>query len=377
MIILNLKLDHILGFNQFEVNFSYPRKLGRSIIEGECLKGIPSFRYKKLNVFVGSNASGKTSLIRAIWTILSFLRNKNGEDLKKIVNCNYDSSYIAVDYVLGDANDYRLYRLVFKTKNNGRNDFDCSLTHSMIALKQGDSYEKVKDYLDKPYEIVSSLREVNNNENSFVGWHMVLPCTEENFDEIHFAKCLTKRENDDYMATLNAVMQTLDPAIRGIKKSQDARDAVVIDYGHNERIIAQAGNKLTELRRLSSGTKYGFNITNTLFAIKHHLNGLYLIDEQFSYVNSDIEASLLAKMVELLGDDEQLFFTTHNQRILAMGFPFHSFYFMKKEVFDGESEISVSCASEFENRNNVSPFNMYENDMFGCAPKTWMIDNIN
>ena len=51
MVILNLELNHILAFNDFIVNFSYPRKLNRSAIENENLQDIPSFRYKKLNWF--------------------------------------------------------------------------------------------------------------------------------------------------------------------------------------------------------------------------------------------------------------------------------------------------------------------------------------
>ena len=62
MVILNLELNHILAFNDFIVNFSYPRKLNRSAIENENLQDIPSFRYKKLNLFIGSNATKKNNL---------------------------------------------------------------------------------------------------------------------------------------------------------------------------------------------------------------------------------------------------------------------------------------------------------------------------
>ena len=76
MAILNIKLDNVLSFYDFNVNFSFPNKLKTSIIENENLEYVPSFRYKKLNIFVGSNASGKTSLIKCIWTILLFLNKK-------------------------------------------------------------------------------------------------------------------------------------------------------------------------------------------------------------------------------------------------------------------------------------------------------------
>ena len=35
MVILNLKLENILAFNDFEVSFSYPKKLSTSLIEEE------------------------------------------------------------------------------------------------------------------------------------------------------------------------------------------------------------------------------------------------------------------------------------------------------------------------------------------------------
>ena len=183
-------------------------------------------------------------------------------------------------------------------------------------------------------------------------------------------------EEKDYTRILNAILKTLDPSIQEVTKSLDTNDAYVIHHENDNRIIVQAGNRVTEIRRLSSGTKYGINLANIVFAIKYHRNGIYLVDEQFSYISSDIEIALLNVMMELLGDDEQIFFTTHNQNILSLGLPFHSFYFLRKETAGDKKMIRVSCASDLENRNNVSPFNMYENDMFGSAPNLGRIYDI-
>ena len=35
MIVLNLTLDRIYGFNDFNINFTYPKKIVNSIIEAE------------------------------------------------------------------------------------------------------------------------------------------------------------------------------------------------------------------------------------------------------------------------------------------------------------------------------------------------------
>lgn len=95
MVIMNVKLDNVLAFSDFKVNFSYPIKLRRSIIENEELSNVPGFRYKKLNVFIGSNASGKTSFIKALWNVLLFLDRKEKAYLEKIINKKREHSTLS------------------------------------------------------------------------------------------------------------------------------------------------------------------------------------------------------------------------------------------------------------------------------------------
>ena len=69
MIILNIELNNIYGFNDFKMNLTYPKKIVNSIIEDEHLAGRERFRYKKAVVLMGANASGKTSLGKALRNI--------------------------------------------------------------------------------------------------------------------------------------------------------------------------------------------------------------------------------------------------------------------------------------------------------------------
>ena len=69
MVIMNLELENILGFPNFKMNFSYPKKIVSSIIEGEHLAGRPNFRYKKAIVLMGANAAGKTSIGKILMKI--------------------------------------------------------------------------------------------------------------------------------------------------------------------------------------------------------------------------------------------------------------------------------------------------------------------
>lgn len=73
MIVMNLEIDNIFAFQNFKINFSYPKKIVNSSIENEYLIGKPNFRYKKLNIIMGPNASGKTSLGNALAAIFNFL----------------------------------------------------------------------------------------------------------------------------------------------------------------------------------------------------------------------------------------------------------------------------------------------------------------
>ena len=59
MILLNVNLSHIYGFDDFHISFTYPRKLSVSLIGEETLEGRDRFRYKKAVVLMGTNATGK------------------------------------------------------------------------------------------------------------------------------------------------------------------------------------------------------------------------------------------------------------------------------------------------------------------------------
>lgn len=353
MIIMNLKLDNVLSFHNFNVNFSYPVKLRKSLINNECIKGYPNFRYKKLNIFIGSNATGKTSLIKCIWSILFFLTRKEKDIILNIAN---KDALIEMDFV--DSN--RLYRIKIWVHNKDQ----ILMSYKDVLLDLKSSYENSIEKLNIQEDVYEDYLTCLNKLNINTSCNVVLPATEQSFDEINFAT----KEDEEYLFILNQILKTLDPSIKNVKKSLDADDAYVIEHENSNKIIVQEKNKLSSIPYLSSGTKYAFNITNIMYSIKKHLNGIYLIDEQFSYVDSDIEVAILSTMVSMLGDNEQIFFTTHNSNILSLNFPFHSFYFMKKIYKNNQPNIEIYCASETENRNNVSPKTILDNDVFATAP---------
>lgn len=77
MVVLNLILDNIYGFEDFQINFTYPKKIVNSIIEDEFLAGRERFRYNRAVILMEANATGKTSLGRALLKIFTFINTGN------------------------------------------------------------------------------------------------------------------------------------------------------------------------------------------------------------------------------------------------------------------------------------------------------------
>ena len=57
------------------MNMSYPKKIVDSTIEEEFLEERPNFRYKKVNIIMGGNATGKTSLGRLLMLFTNYLND--------------------------------------------------------------------------------------------------------------------------------------------------------------------------------------------------------------------------------------------------------------------------------------------------------------
>ena len=114
---------------------------------------------------------------------------------------------------------------------------------------------------------------------------------------------------------------------------------------------------------LSSGTKAGLDIAFLISALYEGTHGFYYCDEQFSFIQSDIEQSVLSLMISLLKPNTQLFFTTHNTDILEMNLPIHSFIFLRKN-----DKIEVVHPEEKIKKNNISLRNIVKNDVLDISP---------
>lgn len=359
MIILNLILDGVYGFDDFNINFTYPKKIVNSIIEDENLEGRERFRYKKAVILMGANATGKTSLGKALLRIFDYMANGNPLSLCEMVS--EEKGSFSIDFVNGD---YRLQRL---SAMIAPKQTEVVIQYKDAEIGQLDSYEKcvakLKDRTAEATKNMTALKKLIGE----IRFRFAYP-------EIEKTLKLTGTNKSILLGTLHAVIGTLDPTLQDVSLSKDLKDTFIIRRGDTE-IIIQDG-KLLNRDVLSSGTAEGIDVAMFLAAMIARESTFYYCDEHFSYIQSDIEKRIFGIMLERIGANEQLIFTTHNTDMLDLNLPKHSYVFLRKQLEDGVYKVSAISASDVLKRNTDSIRNAVENDVFALLPQDALLDEL-
>ena len=349
MIVLNLELDNLFGFEDFKINFSYPKKVENSSIKDEFLKDRPNFRYKKVNILLGANSTGKTSIGKAMMAIFNFLNKKEIIALTQYIRDIEKEMSFSIDFILDSKNI--LYRVNLKyKKENEKIDLDL---YKADILKN-DSYETTIEKFKKLNLENESYIEVLDKLKKVSGWLFTYPEQGSNF----------LKSNSEVMDVkiFENILKTLDPSIEKVRKLDEVKNSYILTL-KGEDLIIQDGEFVKKNNILSSGTKAGLDIAYIMSAIKKNTNVFYYCDEKFPYIHSDVEKAILSLMIDFLKPNTQLFFTTHNLEILDMNLPIHCFTFLKKR-----EKIEVIYASEYlSNKDNFSE-EIIKNDIFNVAP---------
>lgn len=358
MILLNIKLDNIYGFSRFEMGFSYPKRTVGSIIEDEFLPGRPNFRYKRAVVLTGANATGKTCLGKTLQYITDFISNGNPAALNSLP-LSGNTGCFSIDFV---NEGYVLHRVEAQISDIGIGR-SYSVTYSRAGISTRDSYESCcKRITSVKLNDSSSLKE-------YIG---AIDCT-FSCPEIKPVSKISGVDKQLALKVLKVIIGTLDPSLEEISIARELRNSFIIKRGQEE-IIIQEG-KLLNRDLLSSGTAEGVDIAFFFALLMSGRDGFYYCDEHFSYIQSDIECKIFALMLEHLGRNGQLIFTSHNMDLLDLNLPKHSFAFLYKK-FKPEYVSGVIYASELLKRNTDSVRCAYENDLFSSLPDEILLDEL-
>lgn len=359
MIIMDIKINNLYAFKNFHMNMSYPKKIVGSSIAGEYLENRPNFRYKKVNIIMGGNATGKTSLGKILMRFTNYFDNGNYNLFTEIIDERDKEASLVVDFVTDADRLYRFKMHILPCGSDKYTDEDVDIRLFYTVINQKDNYETCVgrlnegDFQNIAYEDI---------EIETRGWHFSYP-----YDSWKKTGSYLIEDDENYLYILEQIMKTLDPSIREVIKLKELDNTYAIKL-KNHSVIIQEG-KISNGRLLSSGTKAGIDISYIIASLVCDKHDLYYCDELFSYINSDIEKACLSIMIEKLTDRKQLFFTTHNTDVLDMQLPKHSFTFLKKDVEDINMPIKCVYAGNFLKRNTDSLKHAVENDLFCTVPE--------
>ena len=371
MIFLKLKIDNFYMFKDTEIDFTYPKKIINSTIDGEYLKDFPNIHYKKVCIFMGANASGKTSLGRVMCAINNYLA---GDSLKEVAEtiCDKDKNASAeVIYITPETK--KIHKLTAEFNQNG-----------LVFEK----YQVCK--LKKTYSLVQTLFDVDNAQpkleydrqnnhgiekpgfNSVAhifgyklchhySWHYL-------FSEFNTS---TGLDRDIEAQFLEKILHTFDSSIIGVKKIQESNNSYIIKFANGDNVIAKGG-KILDHDRLSRGTLESIEVANFIDFLMNTKNATLFLDEKMAYSHSEIEVAMLNLMIERLGENSQLFYTSHNYDILEMNLPSHSYIFMKKDEF-----VEISHPEKLGyTKNDRSLLGYVKNDVFNTLPDATKIEEL-
>lgn len=357
MIIMDVKVDNLYAFKNFHMNMSYPKKIVDSTIEGEFLAERKNFRYKKLNIIMGGNATGKTSFGKLIMGFANYVKDGDYKRFMKVIDDRSKRATLKIDFV---AQENVLYRYdLFIESNDNEEEYDEKNVKVKIYytdINKKDNYELCSKRLD-----AGECQEITYEDINTSGWHFSYP-----LDAYKNKPYYSIENNENYLYILGQILKTLDPSIREVIKVKEIENTYAIIMANQSVIIKDGYVSDTEV--LSSGTKAGLDISYIIASLVCDKHFLYYCDELFSYVSSEVEKACLSIMIDKLTERKQLFFTTHNTDILDMQLPKHSYMFLKKDVNDVECPIKCVSASQYLKRNTDSLKRAVENDLFCTAP---------
>ena len=358
MVIMNIKLNNLLLFNDFSLNLSYPKKPVHSSIESEHLAGRSNFRYKKLIVLMGANATGKTALGKSLMAIFNFIAKKEAGNIFQLIDNHSRPASFSIDLAFSD---YTLYRIdaEIKAKKNINDEYtgdDLAVSVKHVSIGKNENYESCAARLLSAEEIKSDFYAKTLEAVPPLTWLFEYPFASEGKQ-----RAVQPANPHLYSRVLRQILQTLDPRIIDVVEVTSVENTYAIIYPNSSVLIKDG--LVMEPAKLSSGTNEGVGLAQLITGMKMNACEFYYCDEKFSHIHTDAEKSFLSVMIDLLGDNQQLFFTTHNLDILEMNLPLHSFAFLSR---DDSPDHYVSCvfASEYLKKNNVSLRNAVENDLF-------------
>lgn len=374
MIFLKLKIDNFYMFKDTEFDFTYPKKISNSTIEGEFLEEFPKINYKKVCILMGANASGKTSLGKLMCSINNYLLGREINGVPEAIRDKSKNASIELTYITQETKNIHQLSISFNEKsllseiyrfNKLKKTFNLEETLSKLSNSSPQFlYNKEnKHAIENPgfKSVAHSLGHKLCKKGAT--WHYKYS-EFENSNKLN-----TQAPNVDILENILKSFDNSILSVNAVKESE--KNIYIVKFFNGDEVFIENG-KILNHDRLSRGTIESIEIADFINFIMSAVDGTFFLDEKMAYSHSEIEISILNLIIEKLKPNSQFFYTTHNYDVLEMNLPTHSYNFMTKDEF-----IKVFHPEKLGyTKNDRNLLGYVKNDVFGTLPCTTKIEEL-
>lgn len=384
MVILRVACDNLYMFKNFELDFTYSRKVHHPLSQDDELFEGSRIKVRKNLIVMGANAAGKTTFGKLLCLILNFIRGNNLDDqyfsLHKI---QYDKSRDAsfeIEFVVNGVayllkasfRDFNLQQeQVFRQKiyptysiQKLRNKLNSSCpieTFDADAKEMNIGFRSFAFSAAKPSKFDESVRKL-----SF--WFMLS-------EPISNATVYRSEVDVEF---LDKILPAIDNSVSNVRRLKLAventpTNSYQISFKNNETLVVQNGDLKTCGYRLSHGTFESIDFVFSLSVLRKGFASIFYIDERLSHMHPELEIYLARQAFLQKPKDAQLFFTTHDTELFDLNAPNTSYVIFKRNS-DGFNEAIF--VSDKLNKNDRNLRNYYENDYFDVIPDYSVLDEL-
>ena len=201
---------------------------------------------------------------------------KDSKYLSEYISYNSKSSEIKIEYACNVNNQVYLNKVIIyinaATAIFG-NKYKYSIDYSYSVLGKDDTYEsavKKYNFIGHFDNYLDGLEQINH----VATWYISMPMTESEFD-IFNPNFDSLKEKKEYCTVLKKIMKVLDSTICDVQVSNEADNGYVISFEDGKTTIIESGDKIQDLKYLSSGSKYGPAIAMMVNSIRKNAHNFY------------------------------------------------------------------------------------------------------
>lgn len=369
MIFFKINVDNLYQFKDFSVDLTYKRESKYSPVM-QKLKDFPNIKYKKINIILGSNASGKSTFGKVLNMIQNALGGKNifNESYKLIEYFRSSKETAKLDFIFStkkflykvylefDDKGFKLEKYSSVSLKNTSINSLISELNSMKCIEYQNSSEVSKTILSLVSD--KSLSEMASDVRHGLSYIY-------SYSEQHERKDHSKVDLNIY----NQILTSLDSSIEKVVKSKEVKENLVIEFINGAKEIITPNSTLFEGNSiLSHGTRDAIFLSYIISQMADKNYGTVYVDERMSHLHTDVERQIAEILISLSNDqDVQLFLTSHNSDLINMKLPIYNFMLFKKEK-DGSIRKVVHPENHIKHQDRTIK-KIIDTDIFGTAPK--------